>query len=257
MAARSYSYTSPSIVIRVRPFGETSQVLHLATPEHGMVAALAKGAHRPGPAFHGGVALASAGTAHLLRRPRAEMELLRRFVPSEDLRGLRDGLPRFYAACYVLELLRAWMRPALPNPSLFRAALTALRAMARARDDSLASWVAWFEARALAATGHRPRLDACAVCDGPLEGRVYFSPAAGGLTHARCAPPGPRLAMDADGAHALDRFYTARLKELAADPPGTDAVAGARAVHDVFVPYVLERRPAALTGLPGRRVTPR
>lgn len=255
MAPRSY--TTPAIVMRVRPFAETSQVLHLATPEHGMVAALAKGAHRPGPEFQGGLTLAGAGTAHLWRRPRAEMELLRRFVPSEDLRGLRDALPRFYAACYVIELLRSWMRPALPNAPLFRAALTALRAMARAPDDALALWVAWFEARALAATGHRPRLDACAACDRPLAGRSVFSAAAGGLAHAACAPPGPRLAVDADAVGALERLYTARLSDLGRDPPDARAVARARVVHDVFIPYVLERRPASLAGVPGRRVTPR
>lgn len=251
MAARRY--TSPAIVIRVRPFGETSQVLHLATPDHGLVPALAKGAHRPGPAFHGGVALASAGTAHLLRRPRAELELIRRFVPNEDLRGLRDALPRFYAACYAIELLRAWMRPALPAPSLFRAALTALRAMARAPAASLGTWVAWFEARALAAAGHRPRLEACAVCGEAVDGRVLFSPPAGGLVHRGCAPPGPRLAVQAEDARALERLYTIRLKDLARDPPEPAAVGSARAMHDVFIPYVLERRPAALAGLPGRR----
>ncbi len=60
-------YTTPAIVIRVRAFGETSQVIHLATPEHGMVAAMAKGSQRPGPEFQGGIALCTAGTAWLLR----------------------------------------------------------------------------------------------------------------------------------------------------------------------------------------------
>ena len=107
------SYKSLAIVMRVRPFGETSQVVHLATPDHGMVAAMGKGAHRAGPELQGGLALCTAGTAHLLRRRNAEMELLRRYRIGEDLRGLRSDLTRFYAACHVIELLRAWMRPAL------------------------------------------------------------------------------------------------------------------------------------------------
>ena len=41
--SRSLRYASPAIAMRVRPFGETSQVVHLATPDHGMVAVLVKG----------------------------------------------------------------------------------------------------------------------------------------------------------------------------------------------------------------------
>lgn len=246
--SRSVRYESPAVVVRVLPFGETSQVVHLATPDHGRVAALAKGSLRPGPEFQGGITLAAAGTAWLLRRPHAELELLRRFRPTEDLRGLRAELPRFYAACYVLDLLRAWMQPALPNGPLFGAAVTALRALARARSDALPTWVAWFEARALAATGHRPRLDACAVCDGRLGGREVFSAPAGGLVHSRCVPPGPRVPVGAAGRRGLERLYTARLAQIAEAPPGAEEVRGVRAVHDVFVPYVLERRPAAWEG---------
>ena len=42
--SRARGYETEAIVLRTVPFGETSQVVHLATPEHGMVAALAKGA---------------------------------------------------------------------------------------------------------------------------------------------------------------------------------------------------------------------
>ncbi len=243
--------------MRVRPFGETSQVVHLATPEHGMVAALAKGAHRPGPELQGGLALGTAGDARLLRRPRAEMELLSRFRVQEDLRGLRADIERFYAACHVLALLRAWMRPMLPAPALFGAAHTALRALARAPLGSVAAWTVWFEARALAATGHRPRLEACAVCDAPLEGSALFSGAAGGLVHRRCAPPGPAHSLSPAEADGVRRLYTARLPELKREPPSPEVVRAARAVHDLFVPYVLERRPASLGPLPGRTVTRR
>jgi DNA repair protein RecO (recombination protein O) len=253
--AASSKYTTPAISIRVIPFGETSQVVQLATPDHGLVAAMAKGAHRPGPEFQGGIPLCTAGIAHLLVRPRAELELLRRFEGTEDLRGLRADLSRFYAASYVLELLRSWMRPALPNPPLFRAAWTSLRALARAPRERVSAWTAWFEARALAATGHRPRLDACAVCGGSLDGRVLFSAPAGGLCHTACAPPGPRLALAVGAVPGVERLYTARLRELAADPPDDAAIATTRAIHDAFVPYVLEKRPAALGAFAGHRVT--
>ncbi len=255
--ARSFRYSTPALVIRVRPFGETSQVVHLATPEHGMVSALAKGAHRPGPELQGGLSLGSVGEARLVRRPRAEMELLSRFRIGEDLRALSRDLERFYAACHVLALLRAWMQPMLPAPALFGAAHTALRALARAPRGVVPAWIVWFEARALAAAGHRPRLEACAVCDGALEGGARFSGPAGGLVHRRCAPTGPTHSLDAEEIAGLIRLYTARLPELKRSPPNGKVVRAGRAVHDLFVPYVLERRPASLGSVPGRAVTRR
>jgi recombinational DNA repair protein (RecF pathway) len=210
------------------------------------VAALAKGAHRPGPEFQGGLTLGAAGSAQLLARRGAELDLLRRFHATEDLRGLRRDLERFYGACYVLELLRAWARPDLPAEALFGAALTTLRALARTAAGGVAGWVVWFEARALAATGHRPRLEACAVCDRALAGRPVFSAAAGGLAHEACAPAEGRVRVAPEGLAGLRRLYGARLRDLAGEPLGDRAVRCARAVHDVFVPYVLERRPAAL-----------
>lgn len=255
---RARRYVSPAIVVRVRPFGETSQVVHLATPDHGLLSALVKGAHRPGPEFQGGIALGTVGEALLLRRPRAELELLGRFRVREDLRGLRRDLGRFHGACHVLTLLRAWMQPHLPAPALYRAAHTALRALATGPVARVGAWTAWFEARALAATGHRPSLEACAACGRalPEAGRVLFSAEAGGFVHDPCAPPGPSQRLGAAERAGILRLYTERLPALKRDPVDDTAVKAARGLHDLFVPYVLERRPASLDGLPGRARRP-
>ena len=185
------------------------------------------------------------------------MELLSRFRVQEDLRALSKDLARFYAACHVLSLLRVWMQPMLPAPALFGAAHTALRACAHAPLESVGAWTVWFEARALAATGHRPRLEVCAICDGALESSSLFSAPAGGLVHRRCAPPGPTHRLGDSEVRGLLRIYTARLPELKREPPDAAVVRAGRAVHDLFIPYVLERRPATLGPLPGRTVTRR
>jgi len=253
VAARPRPYETEGIVLRTIPFGETSQVVHLATPEHGLVAALAKGARRPGPDFRGGLALGTVGAAALSPRQGAELELLRSFRLEDRLRGLARGLDRFYAGCYVLDLLRAWMRPALPNPDLYRAGRAALRAVAEARPASLAAWVVWFEARAVLANGHAPRLTGCAACGRATPAGSAFSPQAGGLVHPECAPPGPRLRLDAEGRHALVRVYGASVAELAAEPLTPGAVGRIRTVHDVWVPHLLERRPESLANVPRPR----
>ena len=196
-----------AVCLRVIPFAETSQVVHLATGEHGLVAALAKGACRPGADLLGGLAVGMVGEALLAPRRGAELEVLRRFRPLPFSRLLGRDLARFHAASYVLDLLRAWMRPALPAPDLHRAAVRTLEALSRARASGIAAWVVWFESRAIASAGEGPRLEACAAC-GRTGGRAtVFAPAAGGLVHATCPTAGPRLPLSPGGVAALRRLY--------------------------------------------------
>jgi DNA repair protein RecO (recombination protein O) len=247
---RPRGYVTEALVLRDVPYAETSQVVHLATPEHGLVAAFAKGARRRGSEFQGGVPLGAVGEARLLPRRGGEMEALTSFRSTLDLRGLGRELARYDAASYVLELAREWTRLALPNPPLFRAAVTALRVLSTAPPSAVPAWVAWFEARAVAAAGHRPRLDACAACgDGvPVSGAV-FSPGAGGLAHATCSPGGPVRRLSGAGLAALRRLYTARIGELVAEPLAPGDVLEARRSHDLLVPWLLERKPRAFGAL--------
>ncbi len=252
--ARGETTVSEALVLRVIPFGETSQVVHLATPEHGLVAALAKGALRPGSEVEGGLTPFAQGTAWWkppTRRDDAEgLVLLSRFRQRDAWRGLGTLLARYRAACYVLELARLWMKPALPQPTLYRAAVTALRALAGAPEELAGAWVVWFEARAAAAAGHRPALETCPGCGAPLKGALLFSPAAGGVTHAACAKEAPTRRLTSSGFAALTRLYTQRLNEFAAHPPSPAEVRLLRALHDLWIPWQLERRPHALDHLP-------
>ena len=243
-------YRTDAIVLRTVDFAETSQVVHLATPDHGLVAAIAKGGHGPKAPFEGGLTLGVLGEADLSPRRGAELELLRSFRVTDALRGLRDDLDRFAAGSYVLELLRVLERPGLAAPALFSAGVATLKALAAAPPAAAPMWVLVFEGRALAASGHRPHLASCVACGGAFEGGTLFSPAAGGAVHPRCAPAGPTKRLDAAGLAALRRLYSARLPELAAEPLADRDLAALRAVHDLFVPWVLEREPHGLRGLP-------
>jgi DNA repair protein RecO (recombination protein O) len=247
---KARGWTAEALVVREIAYGETSQVVHLATAEHGLVAALAKGSRRPGPEFQGGVPLGAIGEAALVTRRGSDLALLRRFTARADLRGLRADIARFYGAAYVLDLLRAWMRPELPLPHLFRAGTTALRAMASAPPESLPGWVVWFEARALAAGGHRPRLDACVACGGAVTGAAAFSPLAGGVVHEACAPAGPRKAVSGPARRALMRLYAEPLGDLLREPFTAAQIRDVRRVHDLFIPHLLERAPSSLATVP-------
>jgi DNA repair protein RecO (recombination protein O) len=246
---RARAYRTDAIVLRTVDFAETSQVVHLGTPDHGLVPAIAKGAHAPKGPFQGGLSLATLGEASLLARAGAELELLRSFKMTDGFRGLREDLDRFAAGEHVIGLLRSFMRPALANPALFLAGVVALRAVSHAPRTAVPVWVVVFEARALDACGHRPHLGSCVGCGGAPEGDLRFDPSLGGVAHARCAK-GPSRRLPKEALLAMRRLYTARLAEVAAEPPSPRDVAHLRAVHDLFLPWVLEREPATLRAVP-------
>ena len=243
-------------MVRVVEFGDTSQIVHLATPAHGLVSALAKGSHAPKGPFQGGLTFGVLGEADLVVRPRSELELLRGFRVTDGLRGLHEHVDRYLAGMYVLGLLRDLERPALPAPALFAAAVTALKVIATSPPESAPLWVVVFEARALAAAGHRPHLGTCVACGQELGREAVFAPAVGGTAHRRCVTAGPTRPLAPGDLDALARFYTARLPELVGEPPTPAQVRVVRAIHDLFLPWVLDREPMGLRQLPGRTDAP-
>jgi DNA repair protein RecO (recombination protein O) len=246
--SRARGFATDAIVLRVIEFGETSQVVHIATPDHGFVATLAKGAHSSRGAFQGGVPLGVLGVAEVAPR-RGELQLLRSFRVTDGLAGLRDALPRFEAGTRILGLLRELEKPDLAAPALFLAGASALKAVATSSPDAAELWEQVFEARALAASGHRPHLATCIACGEELGAAAVFSPAAGGTVHDRCHGGGARLRLAPEVLAALRRLYAARLPEIAAEPPSPRELRGVRAVHDLFLAWVLgreAREPSAL-----------
>jgi hypothetical protein len=79
---------------------------------------------------------------------------------------------------------------------------------------------------------------------------MRFDPSLGGIAHPRCVRGASTRRVTSSDLSVLRRLYTARLAELASEPPSARDVSFARAVHDLFLPYVLEREPAALRTLP-------
>lgn len=245
----AHVHDTEGLVLCWFPYGETSQVVHLATPDCGRVVAMGKGSLRPGSSCQGGVATAMRGRATLRVRERSEMDLLVSWRLERTHQSLAREIERHQAGAYVLELMRLWMQPGLPAAELYRAGTTTLALLERVRREDVAFWIVWFEARALAAGGHRPHWTACVACGGADPEAHWFSPQAGGVVHGRCRAPGGEsggFPLGAVQLEALRRLYGERLGDFLRTPLAPDGVRAARRVHDVFVPYVLERKPRLL-----------
>jgi DNA repair protein RecO (recombination protein O) len=201
-------------VLRKYDYSEHSQVLRLFTRGEGMVSVLAKGVKKEKSSFGGALDVFYLGSAAVLRRPRAGLDLLASFRVETAFPGLREALPRFLAACHLEEILSGMVREAEPHTPLFDDTVAGLSALETAPEDRVAPLLAALELATLRELGFAPSLARCAHCGGEAAGPgTGLSVRLGGVLCPACG------AEDA-GARRPAAGTLATLRTLArSDPP--------------------------------------
>ena len=178
------SLKTEGIVIRSLRYGEADRILHLDTPDHGRVGAIAKGVRRARSRF-GGRLEPFFRLDLVLYQGRGELLTV---TSAETLAGhprLREDAGALDGAARACEAVARVFDDGEPHAGVYHllANLLALldREPARAgRANALA-----FRVKLLLAAGFAPQLAACASC-GEDEHLVGFSGAAGGVVCAAC-----------------------------------------------------------------------
>ena len=171
-------------MLRTIRYGEADRVLHLYTPDHGRVGAVAKGVRRVKSRMGGRLEPLSR-VRLVLHRGRGELCTVSQadtLNAHAALRERRASLERGTQACEaVLRLLDSTEsnRPAY-NLLCHELGLLDSRPESATRAQALA-----FRAKLLLAAGFAPELASCAAC-GEAEHLGGFSPSAGGVVCASC-----------------------------------------------------------------------
>jgi len=194
--------STPAIVLSTLRYSETSKIVRLATRDHGVQSAIARGALRPKSRFGGALQVLSEGQAQYLTKEQRELHVLTAF----DLRrlhvGLTADLDRYAIACALAEVMLRFAPPD-PHPECFdvlQSALEALEVSPAEFVEPLGFRLLW---RLVSVLGFAPSIDACVV-DGttlPPNGPLLFSTRDGGALCVTCAnqrgatrlPPRDRL----------------------------------------------------------------
>jgi DNA repair protein RecO (recombination protein O) len=179
--------TTPAIVLSTLRYSETSKIVRLATREHGVQSAIAKGALRPRSRFGAALQLLSEGQAQLLTKEHRELHTLTAFDLVHLHARLATDLDR-YATASVLAEVMVRFAPPDPHPESydrFRDALTLLEDVTAEWVEALGFRVVW---QLVSVLGFEPSLDAC-VRDGLeiAEGGLAFSTREGGALCPTCA----------------------------------------------------------------------
>ena len=179
---------SPAIVLSTLRYSETSKIVRLATRQHGVQSAIAKGALRPRSRFGASLQFLSEGQARLLVKEHRELHILAGFDLLRLHAGLAADLERYATASALAEVMLRFA-PADPHPEsydLLREALGLLEIVPPSELEALGFRVLW---QLVGALGFAPELDAC-VRDGtplPAEGGLAFSTREGGALCPACA----------------------------------------------------------------------
>jgi DNA repair protein RecO (recombination protein O) len=196
---------TPAIVLSSVRYSETSKVVRLATREHGVQSAIAKGALRSRSRFGAALQTLSEGQARLLVKEHRELHILANFDLLRLHVGLAADLERYATASTLAEVMLRFA-PADPHPEsydLLRDALSLLEVAPSVELEPLGFRVLW---QLVSTLGFAPALDAC-VRDGtvmPPEGGLAFSTREGGALCPSCAAGHGAVQLPADARADLE-----------------------------------------------------
>ncbi|MGI8904653.1 MAG: DNA repair protein RecO [Solirubrobacteraceae bacterium] len=200
-----------AIVLRSIRYGEADRILHLYTPGHGRMGAIAKGARRSRsrfgarlePFFH---------VRTVLHEGRGDLFTVTGVDTVAVHAGLRDHAATIDAAARACDAVARMFETPDPHPEVFRLLANELALLSSDPTQARPGNGLAFRLKLLLAAGIVPALSACAAC-GESEHLHGFSAAAGGVVCGSCEA----------GAFALDqesyRFLVAALGHPLAQAP--------------------------------------
>ncbi len=202
---------SDAIVLRSIRYGEADRILHLYTPRHGRVGAIAKGARRARSRF--GARLEPFFSVRaVLREGRGELMTVTAVDTIATHGGLREHASTLDAAARACDAVTRLFETGEPHPEVFILLANELALLSSDPAHARPANGLAFRLKLLLAAGIVPQLAACAVC-GETEHLRGFSGAAGGVVCGSCEA----------GAFDLDedayRFLVGALGAPLADAP--------------------------------------
>ncbi len=197
--------STPAIVLSAFRYGETSKIVRLATREHGVQSAIAKGASRPKSKFGAALQILSAGQAQLILSERRELHILTAFDVGRVPVGIARDVGR-YATATVLAEVTLHFAPAEPHPESFEvleAGLARLEAVSREELAAASLQEVW---RLVGALGFTPAMEVCVRCgrDLPTAGQTRFSAPDGGALCQHCLSGPEETLLPAEARAALE-----------------------------------------------------
>jgi DNA repair protein RecO (recombination protein O) len=168
-----------AIVLRSIRYGEADRILHLYTPRHGRLGAIAKGVRRARSRF-GARLEPFLHVRTVLHEGRGELHTVTSADTISAHPGLRDHAATLDAAALACDAVARLFESTEPHPEVFRLLCNELALLSVDPAHSRPANGLAFRLKLLLAAGVLPQLASCAAC-GASEHLRGFSAAAGGV----------------------------------------------------------------------------
>jgi DNA repair protein RecO (recombination protein O) len=210
-----------AIVLRSIRYGEADRILHLYTPGHGRLAAIAKGARRARsrfgarlePFFHNRL---------ILRQGRSDLHTVTSVDTVAAHPSLRDHAAALDAAARACDAVARLFETPDPHPEVFQLLANGLALLDLDAAHARPAVGLAFRLKLLLAAGIVPQLASCAGC-GDSEHLRGFSAAAGGVVCSSCEAAAFALGQESH------QFLVGALGRPLARAPDASALALAQA----------------------------
>lgn len=155
------------LVLRTRPFTETSLIVNWLTLEIGRVSTVAKGARRTKSPFRGKLDLFYEGEFSFQRSRRSELHTLREVVLDDTNAALREELGYLQQAAYCSALIEQTTERETPLPVIFHLMRGFLHALPLAPPQPQSIFA--FELKLLGELGLQPELETSKLTPGARQ----------------------------------------------------------------------------------------
>jgi DNA repair protein RecO (recombination protein O) len=189
------SFKTEAVVLRSIRFGEADRVLHLYSPEHGRVGAVAKGVRRVKSRL-GGRLEPLARVKLVLHRGRGDLCTISAVDTVHAHAAILEHRRSLEHAGHACDAVLKLFDSTDPNPAAYNLLCNALALLHTDPTGASPERLLAFRLKLLLAAGFAPELASCATC-GEAEGLGAFSPSAGGVVCASCEAGS--FPLDADG----------------------------------------------------------
>lgn len=188
------SHTTPAIVLRARPYGESDKIVTFLTEDFGKLTGIAKGALRSRRRFVNSLEPFSLVTLRFEERSHSALAFIAGAELLLGMRQLASSLERISYAAYLVEITDGLVGEREENAAVFRHLRDGLRHLEQI--GSSLRFLTYYELQLLQLVGYRPALELCKRCGQARSATLsqwYFSPADGGMLCEPCSRLGRNL----------------------------------------------------------------
>ena len=177
-----------AFILSAIPLRERDRIVTFLTEHSGKKRGVARGARRLQSAFAGALEPMTRGEILYFEKEGRDLHRIDSIEIERSSFSLAADLSSGLLLSAIAESLITFVADSDPSEKFFRLAAHAVDALFDGRDP--ASVAVYFDAWILRLTGVLPGLSACAVCERPLSGEIFFDETLPGFVGRDCAAPG-------------------------------------------------------------------